>query len=156
MHACYVPAKVASVMSDSLWSYWPWLARLLCPWDSPGKNTGVGCHALPPGDLPNPGTELMYLRSPALTGGFFTTNATREAQKYIRYIYSQHKKKCLWATAKWKKRHITEHIIFFCKMIPMLKRKDFYVKMLILIISGKSKSRIREIISLHISCTCFI
>ena len=25
----------------------PWtIARLLCPWDSPGKNTGVGCHAL--------------------------------------------------------------------------------------------------------------
>ena len=21
-------------------------ARLLCPWDSPGKNTGVGCHSL--------------------------------------------------------------------------------------------------------------
>ena len=21
-----------------------WPARLLCPWDSPGKNTGVGCH----------------------------------------------------------------------------------------------------------------
>ena len=21
-------------------------ARLRCPWDSPGKNTGVGCHAL--------------------------------------------------------------------------------------------------------------
>ena len=21
-------------------------ARLLCPWDSPDKNTGVGCHAL--------------------------------------------------------------------------------------------------------------
>ena len=26
----------------------PWLqpTRLLCPWDSPGKNTGVGCHFL--------------------------------------------------------------------------------------------------------------
>ena len=24
----------------------PMTARLLCPWDSPGKNTGVGCHAL--------------------------------------------------------------------------------------------------------------
>ena len=24
--------------------------------DSPGKNTGVGCHT-PPGDLPNPGIE---------------------------------------------------------------------------------------------------
>ena len=23
-----------------------WPARLLCPWDSPGKNTGVGCHFL--------------------------------------------------------------------------------------------------------------
>ena len=24
----------------------PWPARLLCPWDSPGRNTGVGCHFL--------------------------------------------------------------------------------------------------------------
>ena len=23
-----------------------WPARLLCPWNSPGKNTGVGCHSL--------------------------------------------------------------------------------------------------------------
>ena len=26
--------------------------RLLCPWDSPGKNTGVGCHALLRGIFP--------------------------------------------------------------------------------------------------------
>ena len=25
---------------------WTVAARLLCPWDSPGKNTGVGCHFL--------------------------------------------------------------------------------------------------------------
>ena len=31
-----------SVVSDSLQPH----ARLLCPWDSPGKNTGVDCHAL--------------------------------------------------------------------------------------------------------------
>ena len=24
----------------------PWTARLLCPWDSPDENTGVGCHFL--------------------------------------------------------------------------------------------------------------
>ena len=36
-------------------------AWLLCPWDSPGKKTGVGCHALPPGDLPNPGIEPVSL-----------------------------------------------------------------------------------------------
>ena len=26
--------------------------RLLCPWDSPGKNNGVGCHFLPQGIFP--------------------------------------------------------------------------------------------------------
>ena len=34
---------VASVVSDPLWPHGPWPARLLCPWDSPGKNTGVAC-----------------------------------------------------------------------------------------------------------------
>ena len=38
-------------------------ARLFCPWDSPGKNTGGGCHALLQGNLPDPGIESM---SPAL------------------------------------------------------------------------------------------
>ena len=38
--------------------------------DSPGKNTGVGCHFSPPGDLPNPGTELISPVSPALQAGF--------------------------------------------------------------------------------------
>ena len=33
-------------MSDSFWPHGLQLARLLCPWDSPGKNTGVGCHDL--------------------------------------------------------------------------------------------------------------
>ena len=33
--------------------------KLLCPGDSLGKNTGVGCHALFPGDLPDPGVEPM-------------------------------------------------------------------------------------------------
>ena len=36
-----------SVISNSLWPYRLWtIARLLCPWSSPGKNTGVGCHFL--------------------------------------------------------------------------------------------------------------
>ena len=30
-----------SVMSDPLWPFGLWSARLLCPWYSPGKNTGV-------------------------------------------------------------------------------------------------------------------
>ena len=50
--------------------------RLLCPWDYPGKTTGVGSYSFLPGDLPNPGIKA---RSPALAGRFFTIWATREA-----------------------------------------------------------------------------
>ena len=37
--------------------------------DSPGKNPGVGCHALPQEIFPT-----LHLLSPALAGGFFTTH----------------------------------------------------------------------------------
>ena len=36
-------------------------ARLLCPWDSPGKNTGVGCHALLQGIFLTQGSNLSLL-----------------------------------------------------------------------------------------------
>ena len=35
-----------SVVSDSVRPHRRQPTRLLCPWDSPGKNTGVGCHFL--------------------------------------------------------------------------------------------------------------
>ena len=35
-----------SVVSDFFQSHELQAARLLCPWNSPGKNTGVGCHFL--------------------------------------------------------------------------------------------------------------
>ena len=35
-----------SVLSNSLQPHGLQPPRLLCPWDSPGKNTGVGCHFL--------------------------------------------------------------------------------------------------------------
>ena len=37
-----------------------------------------------PGDLPDPGTDPLSLKSPALTSGFFTTSAIWEApNKYV-------------------------------------------------------------------------
>ena len=35
--------------------------RLLCPWDSPGKNTGVGCHALLQGTFLTQGSNPRLL-----------------------------------------------------------------------------------------------
>ena len=49
------------------------MARLLCPWDFPGKNTGGGLPFLSPGDLPNPEIKPASLASPAVACGIFTT-----------------------------------------------------------------------------------
>ena len=61
-----------SVMSDSLRPQ-----RLLCPWDSPGKNTGVSCH------YPSRGSSQPRDRTQVscIAGGFFITWAIREAHQ---------------------------------------------------------------------------
>ena len=54
-------------MSNSFAIPWTVAARLLCPWDFPGKNARMDCHFLLQGIFPT------YVASPALAGGFFTT-----------------------------------------------------------------------------------
>ena len=53
-----------SVAADSLWPHGLQPARLLCPWESPGKNTRVGCHALLQGNLLTQGSNpgLLHCR----------------------------------------------------------------------------------------------
>ena len=38
-----------------------WTIRLLCPWDYPRKNTGMGCHFLLQGIFPTQGSNLCLL-----------------------------------------------------------------------------------------------
>ena len=57
-----VCACVHSVMSDSLQTHGLQPARLLCPWDFPGKNTGVGCHFLLYGVFPTQELNLCCLQ----------------------------------------------------------------------------------------------
>ena len=52
-----------SVISDSLQPHGLQPTRLLCPWNSLGKNTKVGSHSLFQGNLPDPGIKPW---SPAL------------------------------------------------------------------------------------------
>jgi len=58
---CLCVCSVASVVSNSLWPHGLWLARPLCPWDSPGKNTGGGCRALLQGILLTQGSNWHLL-----------------------------------------------------------------------------------------------
>ena len=52
---------VCSVVSDSLQPYGLQPARLLCPWNFPGKNTGVGYHFLLQRIFPTQGSNPCLL-----------------------------------------------------------------------------------------------
>ena len=66
------------VVSDSLPPHGPLPIRLLCPWNSPGKNTGVGCHFLLQGIFPaqgsNPGLPHCRQTLYSLSHQVFFTN----------------------------------------------------------------------------------
>ena len=74
MSSSYVLSQSCLTLCDPMECSTP---RLLCPWESPGKNTGVGCHALLQGIFltqgSNQSVSLMFL---ALAGGFFITTTT--------------------------------------------------------------------------------
>ena len=55
---CSFSCAQSSVLQDSL-QLEP--AGLLCPWNLPGKNTGMGCHFLLQGIFSNPGTGSSHL-----------------------------------------------------------------------------------------------
>ena len=71
---CIYDSISCSVMSDSLWHHGPYSTRFFCPWNSPGKNTGVGCYFLLQGSL-QPREQTRVSR---IAGRFFTVS-TREA-----------------------------------------------------------------------------
>ena len=60
--------KVSLCVFDSLRPHGLQPARLLCPWDSPDKNTGVGCRARLQGIFPTQGSTQVS----CITSGFFT------------------------------------------------------------------------------------
>ena len=98
-HAC---PHVCSVLSDSLWPHGLKSTKLLCPWNFPGKNTGVDCHFLLQwifliqGSnlcllhwqvclllVEPPGKPMCVCMSCAVAGRFFTTSATWETFLYL-------------------------------------------------------------------------
>ena len=94
----WVPAKLCSQNSSQTYLAFSVLSPTLClPMDcsppgssaigdSPGKNTGMGCHALLQGIFLTPGIELISLGVSCIDKWFFTTNATLEATGYPEYL----------------------------------------------------------------------
>ena len=81
--------QVPSVVSNCLWPYGLQDTKLFCPWNSPGKNTGMHCHALLQGIFPNQGLTCISSIS-CVAGGFFTD----ESQGKPCNLLVQHK--CVW------------------------------------------------------------
>ena len=105
---------LASVVSNSLWPHGMRPARLLYPWDFPGKNTGVGCHFLLQGILLTQGSNphLLSTVSPVLKtdslplvepGNLFKTLTDEELAGFIG---RRGKKKNRWRYVSnvWQKR----------------------------------------------------
>ena len=62
VHACAcVCTRAYPAVSDSFWPHELQPTRLFCPWNSPGKNTGVGCHSLLQGVFLTQGSNLGLL-----------------------------------------------------------------------------------------------
>ena len=55
---CIIPVLLCPTLCDPIALY---TTRLLCPWNSPVKNTEVGCHFLLQGILPTQGLNLRLL-----------------------------------------------------------------------------------------------
>ena len=78
MHVYMRTCSVSQAEFDFLQPHGLWPARVLYPWDSPSKNTGVGCHFLLPRIFPTQRFEPTSLMTSALAGGFFTTEPPRK------------------------------------------------------------------------------
>ena len=105
----------------------PWTVptRFLCPWNSPGKNTGVGSLFPSPGDLPDPGIKPG---SPALQADTLPSEPPRKPiQMEIQYstyncnllLNTYVSLNSLWYSL-WERWFIKQHII--CKLQHCLHR----------------------------------
>ena len=76
---CWCACLVVLIVSDSVWFYALQPTSLLCPWDSPGKNTRGGCHALLWGSASQPRGWTVSPVSPCIAKWVLFYSATWEA-----------------------------------------------------------------------------
>ena len=100
-----------SVVSDSVRPHRQQPTRLLCPWDFPGKSTGVGCHCL-------------LRETPGVTGKFGLGVQNEAGQRLIEFcqenalviantLFQQHKRRFYtWTSPDGRHRNQIDYILF--------------------------------------------
>ena len=99
---------VTSAVFDSLRPYGLEPTRLLCPSDSPGKNTGLSCHVLLQGIFPTQGLNCVFCDS-GIAGGLLYCRDTREAQVQIFTTWNVHLLCSTWNI--WRLQFSIKHSI---------------------------------------------
>ena len=85
-----------SVISSSLLPHGLQPTRLLCPWDSPSKNTGVGCHFLLQGIFLTQGSNphLLHLLPWQILYHCVNQEPLRHIKFFISRVYSYKLQRC--------------------------------------------------------------
>ena len=142
MASSKMPCPVlCSLLSVSLQPHGLQPARLLCPWDFPGKNTGVGCHFLLQGIFWTPGSILHFLHYRLILYHWATWEARSPSiQQCIHEVAIMRiplgatrkpagvKRKNLWREACWTLNHIPPQICVFSLHLQELRMWPYLVK----------------------------
>ena len=105
LHA-YVPSPCSPVaVSYSLRLCGMQPARFLCPWNSPIKNAGAGCHALLQGIFPTQGSNLCLLLSRQILDPLSHQGSPLHKQT-ICYLGIQRKEKIIQPTCQLQSQFI--------------------------------------------------
>ena len=81
---------VAQSFLTLLWPLGLWPTRLLCPWDSPGKNTEVSCHFLLQGIFLTKGSNTHLLHCRQILYHWATREAACEHEDNLKISSSGH------------------------------------------------------------------
>ena len=94
---------VCSVVSNCFVTAWTIAHQAPCPWDAPGMNTGVGCHARLQGIFPTQGSKLhlLHWQADSLSVCLFVCFTTEPPEK-SRSLWCSQK---LLKKNKWAKGH---------------------------------------------------
>ena len=109
------------VVSDSLQPHGLGPTRLLCPWDFPGENTGLGLPFPPPRDLPYSGVEPVSPGPPAWQADSLPLCHLGSPYTVNRYTH-YHGSRC----HKWQqciKKRLYLVLVFVSFSIPLVQKK---------------------------------
>ena len=140
-----VLAQLCPILFDPM--DWSLPARLLCSWDFPSKNTGVGCHSLLQGIFLTQGLNLGLLHcrwilyylihqgSPHLGHSYRKKMSCYWSEEMTCYLSLQYMKMLLWIADNslfTQNPNVTEHPVFFFNILyfirsPLLPPRGLWV-----------------------------